>query len=107
LPTVHPEHPSYEPTTSPTIEEPTEEKTNQWTSFPNMAMIAVVLGMIWALYEGHISLPCPPKRSNSKYGPVAGREQGNDSDDDGDDPSARRRMMELSSFGSKKTGGPS
>ena len=69
-------------------------------------MVAILLGMIWAVYEGHIALPCPPKRSNKKYGPVAGHDQGHDSDDDADDPTARRRMLELSSFGPKKTGGP-
>jgi len=104
LPSVHPEQPSYEPTTNPPIEEPTEEKTG--TSFSNIVMGAVVLGLIWAVYEGHIALPCPSKRPNKKYGPVSGRDQGADSDDDGDDPTARRRMMELSSFGPKKTGGP-
>jgi len=70
-------------------------------------MVAAVLGFIWALYEGHIALPCPPKRSNKKYGAIPGREQGDDSDDDGDDASARRQMVELSSFGAKKTGVPS
>lgn len=106
MPSVHPEQPSYEPTTNPTIEEPSDEKKGN--GFANMVIVAAFMGFMWALYEGHIALPCPPKRSNSKYGPVSGRDHGGaDSDDDGDDPTARRRMMELSSFGPKKTGGPS
>jgi hypothetical protein len=87
--------PSQEPTTAP----PSEGDSAKGANLMFVALLAFVL---YALSGG--AQLCPPRGAGAdprNYRPLG--EQGPDADSDGDeevaDPAARRRMLELSSFG--------
>ena len=65
-----------------------------------MAIVAFVGYMI---SQGKIELPIPRRQQPRNYGPISGRDGDSDGDDDNDDPLARRRMLEMSSFSTKKS----
>lgn len=65
-----------------------------------LVLYALIFGVIYALYNGHVKCPCGgSKKPNRNYRPLNDSELNqSDPESDEDDPSARKKMMEMSSF---------
>lgn len=87
--------------------QPGEEKAaNRSFTTTVLGGVALIVGVCYLLAQRGVKLSLPAG-SAPKYGRIQ-RDRANDSDgeEEGDDPAARRKMLELSEFGGQKQTGP-
>jgi len=86
----------------------TQDKASHSFTVHALGGLAVIVGVCYYMGKNGVKIPIPGS-GPPKYGRLQGRDRGADSDpdDEGDDPAARRRMLELSEFTPAKQTGPS
>jgi hypothetical protein len=99
--------PSAEPLVLPIENGPhadSEEKASHSFTMNFIGGMAILIGACYYMAKNGIKISLPGS-APPKYGRLgADRAGDSDQDDEGDDPAARRRMLELSEFAPKQTG---